>query len=219
MKREEQKGNSRQQEILKETMYLIRKGGLQAVTMKKVADRVGIKEASAYRYFPDKTQLLIGIIGGIKKILLKQLYKLQASDEAPTIKLQKIVTHHIQTVLKLNGLPIVFMAEVASSKKLDLTKHIKQILDEYRQIIEDLIIEINPDIEQPALVEYSTVLIGMSASLAIQVRVGTKVDLKQTAFETVLPLVIDGIANNTKKKNRKKQTKYKGKKRCSQKRL
>ncbi len=199
MKKNEQKVNSRQEEILKETMYLILNGGLQAVTMKKVADRVGIKEPSAYRYFPDKTKLLIGIINIIKKTLLAPLYKIKCSEETPAVRLKKIVTHHIKTVLKLNGLPVVFMAEIASSKKHDLIKHIKLIFEEYQQILDETITELNPNLSTSSVQEYSMVFIGMSASLAIQKRLGIKSDVEKDIFKLLLPITIQSICDKNNK--------------------
>ncbi len=201
MKKNEQKVNSRQKEILKETMFLIRQGGLQAVTMKKVADRVGIKEPSAYRYFPDKTKLLIGIINSIKKTLLAPLYKIKCSEETPSIRLNKIVTRHIKTVLKLNGLPVVFMAEIASSKKHDLIKHIKLIFEEYQQILDETIMEINPNLSHSSVQEYSMLFIGMSASLAIQKRLGIKSDVEKDIFKSLLPITIQNICDTKNNKN------------------
>jgi AcrR family transcriptional regulator len=43
--------SSREDEILEHAVELL-KGRLPALTMKKVADRVGFTETAAYRYFP-----------------------------------------------------------------------------------------------------------------------------------------------------------------------
>ncbi|MBN4056822.1 TetR/AcrR family transcriptional regulator [bacterium AH-315-J21] len=202
MVKNEQKTNSRQKEILRETMYLIRQGGLQAVTMRKVADRVGIKEPSAYRYFPDKSKLLIGIINSMKNVLLAPIRKIESSEADPALRLKKIVTHHLNTVIKLDGLPMVFMAEIAATKKLDLTKHIRLLFEEYQGMLEDTIKELNPNIPSATVGEYSTLLIGMSASLAIQLRLGIKTNARKDIFEQLLPTIIQNIAKHEKSKSK-----------------
>ncbi len=202
MIKKDRKASNRQEEILKETMYLIRQGGLQAVTMRKVADRVGIKEPSAYRYFPDKSKLLIGIINSMKNVLLAPIRKIEASEADPALRLKKIVTHHLNTVLKLDGLPMVFIAEIAATKKLDLTNHIKLLFEEYQGMLEDTIKELNPNIPSATVGEYSTLLIGMSASLAIQLRLGIKTNARKDIFEQLLPTIIQNIAKHEKSKSK-----------------
>ncbi len=202
MIKKEQKVTNRREEILKETMYLIHQGGLQAVTMRKVADRVGIKEPSAYRYFPDKSKLLIGIIESMKNVLLAPIRKIEASVADPAVRLEKIVTHHLNTVLQLDGLPMVFMAEIAATKKLNLTRHIKLLFEEYQGMLESTIRELNPGIPSSSVGEYSTLLIGMSASLAIQLRLGMRDNARKDIFESLLPMIIQDIANHKRQKSK-----------------
>jgi len=44
--------------LLRETLRLLEEGGLRAVTMRALAQRLGIDPMAAYHYFPDKDALL-----------------------------------------------------------------------------------------------------------------------------------------------------------------
>ena len=52
----------RQQEILTAATQLIAEGGIQACTIKRVAELVGVSEPALYRHFPTKNAILHGLL-------------------------------------------------------------------------------------------------------------------------------------------------------------
>jgi len=186
-------GRKRRDEILKKAISLLRNGGIKALTMRKVAHLVGINEASAYRYFPDKTELLSAIIEKMKNQLMGPIREILGSGDQPEIKLRRIVTYHLQFVSESNGLPIVFMNEIASGNDKVLIHHIREILEEYQQILENVISEI-PDINsKPSVQEFSTLFIGMATAMAIQRRLGISNKAHKDMANSLLPFIIKSI--------------------------
>jgi AcrR family transcriptional regulator len=53
---------SRRQQIVQAARALLEQGGASAVTMRAVADRLGIRAPSLYKHFPDKEALEMAVI-------------------------------------------------------------------------------------------------------------------------------------------------------------
>ena len=204
-------GQERQQQILKESISLITEEGLEGVTMRKVAQRVGITEASAYRYYPNKRDLLSAVISSMSCRLLQPIRDLSSSDIPANEKLEQIVAHHIGFVLAQDGLPLVFLTEVAGSKNLKLADKIQEIMSEMHQIYVDTIIEFLPKENSQSAELLALPLMGLSAVLALQRRVGIKSAIQNDVSQVLLPAMIrslsemsGSISRDKKKVERKK---------------
>lgn len=194
------KGKERRDKIINEALSLIRQGGIQALTMRKVAILAGITEASAYRYFPDKASLLTGIIEKFKAELIGPITLILESESAPEIKLQEVVSFHLQFVNASEGLPLVFMAEVASGNEKALVPHIRGVIESYQGILEELLKGIIGNSNKPTAKEFATMLFGMATAVAIQRRLGIHNQAHEEMSSSVLPFIISclvKIDNNT----------------------
>lgn len=194
------KGKERRDKIINEALSLIRQGGIQALTMRKVAILAGITEASAYRYFPDKASLLTGIIEKFKAELIGPITLILESESAPEIKLQEVVSFHLQFVNASEGLPLVFMAEIASGNEKALVPHIRGVIESYQGILEELLKGIIGNSNKPTAKEFATMLFGMATAVAIQRRLGIHNQAHEEMSSSVLPFIISclvKIDNNT----------------------
>lgn len=194
------KGKERRDKIINEALSLIQQGGIQALTMRKVAILAGITEASAYRYFPDKASLLTGIIEKFKAELIGPITLILESESAPEIKLQEVVSFHLQFVNASEGLPLVFMAEVASGNEKALVPHIRGVIESYQGILEELLKGIIGNSNKPTAKEFATMLFGMATAVAIQRRLGIHNQAHEEMSSSVLPFIISclvKIDNNT----------------------
>ena len=52
----------RQDEILDTALHLLADGGVKNLTMKRIADSIGVSEPAVYRHFKNKTEIVKGII-------------------------------------------------------------------------------------------------------------------------------------------------------------
>lgn len=188
------KGKKRLEQIIAEAIALIQDGGIQGLTMRKVAGVVGITEASAYRYFPDKTALLAAIIESIKSSLISPMKQILKSELTPEAKLQKVVAFHLSFVSESDGLPMVFLAEVASGNEKELVQHIREIIGAYQEILENLVSEIVGIDAKPSAKEFSTLFLGLASAVAIQRRLGIANQTQQDMPESLLPFIVNCLA-------------------------
>lgn len=190
-------GQERSSQLIQEATALIREGGIRALTMRKVAERVGITEASAYRYYPDKSALLAAVIDQMKRQLLGPMQDLLKKGLSPEVLLERLVAHHLRFVLEQEGLPMVFIAEIASANDEVLTGHIRGILLEYQDLLDQTISQIPNRDQGVSVPEYSTLFIGLATAMAIQQRVGIRTKTHARVVTGLLPFIVNCITDRS----------------------
>lgn len=88
-------GKITQDAILKESLALFAQRGFAAVSMRQIAERVGIQPAAIYQYHTNKQQLLVAVLSTHMEGLLAAL-KQDQRDEPPLEALIRFVRLHIR---------------------------------------------------------------------------------------------------------------------------
>ena len=123
----------RQGELLEHALVLAREVGLAGLTVRRLAERVGFSEAALYRHFPNKQALLLAMIERMaEERLLGPLRALAAAERPPRERLAAFVEHHVRTVLAVDGLPILVLAEAAAAGD-------EPLLDRFRAIVREML--------------------------------------------------------------------------------
>ena len=76
---------------------LIAARGFEAMTLRDLADRVGIQPGSIYRYFPSKAQLLVDLQVEHLEFLLRHWEAEQPASADPVERLRAFVAFHIRS--------------------------------------------------------------------------------------------------------------------------
>lgn len=181
----------RREAMLGHALDIVREGGLSSLTMKKVADRVGFTETAAYRYFPNKGALMLGLAGRLGENLLAPIRALVRSDLPPAEKLDRVLRHHVSFVLRVDGLPILILAEAAAGGETEMLDHLRTVVREYMSEVAAVIAEIPGGAESSDDQRLLPILLlGVPASVAILKRVGALDDLEAPVFETLIPRLV-----------------------------
>jgi AcrR family transcriptional regulator len=180
----------RRDEILDQAFRLVGESGLASLTMRKVAERVGFTETAAYRYFPHKQALLLGMAEKLRHTLLEPIKAIAASQGTTAERLQRILRHHVDFVLERQGLPILLIAEAASTGDRQLITQLGGIIDEYVTALAELISERPQGAGNAGPRELALLLMGIPAGLAIRTRIRPDYDLEQRVVTTLIPAVV-----------------------------
>ncbi|MBZ0269741.1 TetR/AcrR family transcriptional regulator [bacterium] len=180
----------RRGEILSEAMHLVRQGGLANLTMRKVAARIGFTETAAYRYFPNKQSLLVGLADWLGEMLLEPIRVLATSDERPEERIRLILEHHIHFVLRLDGLPMLVLAEAAATGEKELLERLAGIVRDYLTLLSGVLVEMRGNDEPVRSEELALLLLGIPASLAIRRRLGLDREAEPRVHTELLPFVL-----------------------------
>lgn len=183
--------SSRRDEILEQAFELVREAGLTGLTMKKVAERVGVTEPALYRHFPTKQAILVGIAQRLTEKLLGPIRAIAAEEEAPPEqRVERILTHHFRLVLDTNGLPFLLMAEASVSGDQDVADTLGGAMLSYQQIMVGLLEKMprSPDMPEPR--HMLPLLVGVIAAVAIQRRALPRLPVDPNAVLELIPYLV-----------------------------
>ena len=184
----------RRREILREAVQLIRQGGLAHVTMRRVAAEVGFSETAAYRYFPTKQALLLGLADWLGESLLEPIRRIAAGEGSAEDRLRAILDHHVRFVLQLDGVPMLVMAEAAATGEKELLARMTGIVGAYRALLTEVLTELRPEPGSVRPQELVLLLMGIPAALAIRRRLAPDEDIAARVLEELVPFVVRCVA-------------------------
>lgn len=95
-----QKSETRKEEIVRIAEKLFKKKGYSAVTMRDIAQAMGIKAASLYNHIQSKQQILSEIIIAIGEEFTQGMEEIVAAELSSIEKLEQIIRLHVRITMK-----------------------------------------------------------------------------------------------------------------------
>ena len=90
-------GARTQEAIRRAAITLIAERGFEAMTLRELAQRVGVQPGAIYRYFPSKGQMLVDLLVEHLGFLLEHWQREQPASEDPVERLRAFVDFHIRS--------------------------------------------------------------------------------------------------------------------------
>lgn len=187
----------RQKELLDLALDLTREVGISGLTVRGLAQRAGFTEAALYRHFPSKQALLVALVGRIEERFLGRILEAAGPPERPAReRLADVVARHVETVLAIDGLPILLLAEATTAENRVLRDRLRATLGNYLAVLEGLIAEIPTGErgDRPPQ-ELALVLFGISAATAIRHRLLPSPELEKTVAEELPRFLVDRLTS------------------------
>lgn len=159
----------RREQIAEAALAIVVEHGLGAVTVRRVAEAVGISAAALYRHYKNKGDILAAVLEEHHEIHMEFLSRATAQGTTPLDALESHYYAIMQLVAKYRALPVIFLSDVLwfeepRLRELKIRHHTK-----VRTIITDLIAEgqqrgeIRSDIRPEELFVHYLGLIAMPA--------------------------------------------------------
>jgi len=186
---------ARQEELIEHALGLIREVGLAGLTVRKLAERVGFSEAALYCHFPSKEALLLTMVRRLSEDRLLGPIRVLAADGTrdPAERLEAIVAHHVRTVLELDGLPILVLAEAAASGNEELLAVFRGVFDELFTLLRGLLEEVPGAVASSDPRLLALALLGAPAATAIRHRLAPDAELEKEAWTELPGLLVRGL--------------------------
>lgn len=153
----------RQKEIVEAALELITKKGIQGLTMKNIAKKIGITEPAIYRHYDNKIHILIAILDFFINNI-EQIFKKELNNDSKAIdKIEHLFINHFTTFSATPSLVSVIFSEEIFRNEPMLIEKISEIIDKNDKILTKIIIngqkkaEIRTDIDAKYL---STIIMG-----------------------------------------------------------
>lgn len=143
----------RQKEIISVSLDLISEKGIQGLTIKNLAQRIGITEPAIYRHYENKIHILLAILELFRKNTV-QVFENKSDDNLSAIEnIEQIFSNQFRILAETPQLvAVIFSEEIFRNEPL-LMERIGAIMDQINQAITAIIRkgqernEIRPDIE------------------------------------------------------------------------
>ena len=154
---------ARQKEITKVALELISEKGIQGLTIKNLARKIGITEPAIYRHYDSKIDILIAVLDLFKQNT-EQLFEKELKNEGKAIdKIEHLFTKHFNSFSATPALVSVIFSEEIFRNEPVLIDKIAEVMGKNDKILNTIISngqkngEIRTDIEAKYL---STIVMG-----------------------------------------------------------
>lgn len=126
---------TRQKEIIAAALDIITDQGLEALTIKRIAARVGFSDAAVYRHFKSKAQILSTIITFFADSSQQLLAEINACDCASLDRIKLFFLDRCRVFSSDRVLATVMFAENLFQNDPQLSRQIHQVLASHRQLL------------------------------------------------------------------------------------
>lgn len=100
----------RKREILEQAMALVIQEGIAALTMKRVAQRVGFTEPAMYRHFRNKRELVISLIQMIR-VRFDGMFDSSGFEQRPAVYFRTLLHPILGYLEQVRGVTLQFLSE------------------------------------------------------------------------------------------------------------
>jgi len=126
---------SRQQDIIAAALAIICDGGLEALTIKNIADRVGFSDAAVYRHFRSKAQILSTIIDIFARDSARLLAEIRSCSCPAPEKLRLFFLDRCRVFSADRVLAAVMFAENLFQNDPLLAAKVHQVMQGHRRLL------------------------------------------------------------------------------------
>ncbi|MFA9389552.1 MAG: TetR/AcrR family transcriptional regulator [Prolixibacteraceae bacterium] len=131
--------SNRQLEIINVSLELIAEKGIQGLTIKNLAKKIGFSESAIYRHFDNKIQILIGVLNHFEGIS-EQFFKQEMENDADSItKIEHLFLLYFNTFsMHPSIVAVIFSEEIFRNETVLLEKVAEVMKGNSSKIIEIL---------------------------------------------------------------------------------
>lgn len=129
----------RQQEIIKVSLELIAERGIQSLTIKNLARKIGFAESAVYRHYENKVQILLAILDFFKQSTEHFFSNQLNSNDNALIKIEKLFLNHFKKFSTSPSLVSVIFSEEIFRNEVELTEKVKEIMNKNTTILKSII--------------------------------------------------------------------------------
>lgn len=119
----------RQKEIIEAALEIISEGGIQALTIKNLSQRVGFAESAVYRHYRSKSEILIAILDLFsKKTDYFFNHEMNEKDDAIE-KIENFFENNFRTFAESPSLVVAIFSEEMFRNEVELSKMVRKIME------------------------------------------------------------------------------------------
>ncbi|HOY31226.1 MAG TPA: TetR/AcrR family transcriptional regulator [Bacteroidales bacterium] len=129
----------RQKEILESTVKLIGEGGIQALTIKNLSQKIGVTESAIYRHFKSRTEILETLLETIREHISVRYLMVAKSDKHVFERLEDMMIYQFEAFISNPSYAIVILSDGLYKNESCLCDKIFSIMEMARQTFIEVI--------------------------------------------------------------------------------
>ncbi len=148
-----EKTSVRQRQILDAARKVIIKYGSEHITIKRIAEEVGVSEGAIYRHFKSKRDIVSLMIHNVERSLLADFKSLQSDGHLTLETLERVAVKQMTGAAQGKGVSFQVIDEIVSFGDKQLNQKVYDVIESYTRRVEGLLSEgvkagvIRPDID------------------------------------------------------------------------
>ncbi|MEK9675320.1 MAG: TetR/AcrR family transcriptional regulator [Chloroflexota bacterium] len=130
---------TRQHQIIEAARELIASGGVDALTIRGIASKVGVTEAAIYRHVASKEEVLLLLIQEVEESLFQVISRATRSDRHALDRLEHMLQLHVSYVELRQGISFVVIAQAAQFEEPRVRSAGKRLVEKYLSLVSETI--------------------------------------------------------------------------------
>ena len=131
--------DARREEIIRVTLELAARQGVDDVTTQDMAQAMGVTQGAVFRHFPSKDAIWLAVMQWVRERLMGVLGQAAAAGSDPLDALQRMFFAHIDFIAGHPAIPRVLMSEHLHGRSSALRKLVTGIMLAYEEKITGLL--------------------------------------------------------------------------------
>ena len=132
---------TRQRQIVEAARELIAAGGVDRLTTRALAEKVGVSEAAVYRHVRSKEEVLLLLVDEIRDSLFSAISRATSSDRTAHEKLERLLRLHLSYVELRRGISFVVITEAMQFQGPKVRAAGRALIEDYLQLVEGIVSE------------------------------------------------------------------------------
>jgi AcrR family transcriptional regulator len=131
--------DERREEIIRVTLELAARQGIDDVTTQDMANEMGVTQGAVFRHFPSKDAIWLAVMQWVRKHLMAVLGRAAAEGHDPLDALQRMFFAHIDFIAGHPAIPRVLMSEHLHGRSTALRQLVTEIMLAYETKVAGLL--------------------------------------------------------------------------------
>ncbi|MFP5257732.1 MAG: TetR/AcrR family transcriptional regulator [Acidobacteriota bacterium] len=128
----------RREQIAEAALAIVVHQGIGAVTVRRVAEAVGISAAALYRHYKNKAEILKAVMEEHQELFMANVRRAKAEATSPLDAIRRLYLSSMVLVSRYCALPVVFLSDVLWFEETQL----RDLKLKHHKILRDLLIEL-----------------------------------------------------------------------------
>ena len=169
MMRIRQRHDVRQHQVLQAVAKLITTQGMDKVTIKDIAEEIGVTEGAIYRHFASKREIFSFVVHHWEQNLLSAVLAAQLEEGSPLHRLERVFQAQLSEAQNYQALAFIIIVEAIAFEDIGLSSRVASILTDYLEGIQRILAQgiqdgsVRPDLNVDAA---ATTFFGLIQSTA-----------------------------------------------------